>query len=110
MPAERYLARDEQRALAWSFVELVRPHLPRRERIRMVTLLGAGEIENTLFDLIDYCTEIELELPNSLVAQINDWARGYRGTPMERALRVRISAVRTQSPHVADIAPPRLAV
>ncbi|MEH3136445.1 MAG: hypothetical protein PGN30_15770 [Mycolicibacterium neoaurum] len=110
MPADRYLARDEQRTLAWSFVELIRPHLPLRERTRMTTLLGAGEIENTLFDLLDHCTAIDLELPISLVARLDDWARGYRGTPMEHVLRVRIAAVRSRPPHVPAAAAPLLAV
>lgn len=94
MSAVHYLTRDEQRALAWSLIELTRPHLPRRERTRLVTMLGAGDVERALLDVVDDCTKVDVEVPTSLIGPLDDWARGYRGTPLERTLRVHISALR----------------
>lgn len=92
MPSVRHLARDDQRQLAWTLIDLMRPQLPRRMRIDLVVMIGAGEIECAIMDLIAYGTQIDIEVPDSLVDSLHDWARGYRGTPLERMLRVRINA------------------
>lgn len=86
-----YLARAEQRSLAWALVDLMRPYLPRRERVRLVTMLGAGEIETTVMELIDYCGQVEAALPATLVQPLCDWVRGYRDTPMQGVLRARVA-------------------
>ena len=98
--ADHYLARNEQRALAWSLIDAVRPHLPRREHIRLVTMLGAGDIEYVLLDLIDVCTEAAATVPRSLIEPITDWAHGYRGTTLEVTLGERISALHS-APRIA---------
>lgn len=93
MTVDHYLARNEQRTLAWSLIDAVRPHLPRRELIRLVTMLGAGDLEYVLLDLIDVCTETAAAVPRSLIEPITDWAHGYRGTSLEVTLGGRISAL-----------------
>ncbi len=93
-----YLACDEQRSLAWALVELTRPHLPRRERVRLITMLGAGEVEATIMELIDYCGQIEAQIPTALVEPLCDWVRGYRGSPVENVLRARVAGLIANDP------------
>ncbi len=96
-PDRSHLAKMDragQISFAWALVDAVKPYLNDAERVWLVTKIGAGDVEDAIFNLLRCVERNRAGLPTSMLVEVQRWLNGYLGSDREAFLRSLIDELR----------------
>jgi len=86
--------RAGQASFAWALEDAAKPYLNDASRVWLVTKIGAGDLEDAIFDLLRCVEGNRAVLPTSTSVQVQRWLNGYLGSDREAFLRSLINGLR----------------
>lgn len=96
--ADVVVNRAQELSLAWDLMESATQYLRPDTRAWLCAHIGAGELDIAIRTVLSSLGAHKAEVPQEVVADLQDWLRGYAGSAREDTLRVLIAQLRVSAP------------
>lgn len=90
--------RAQELSLAWDLMESATQYLSPDTRAWLCAHIGAGELDTAIRTVLSCLATHKAQVPQNILAGLQDWREGYEGSPRENTLRMLITQLRVSAP------------